>query len=246
VFAGKLRELFHISVKDLVVSLILGIFGFFFYQIATFSALARIPASMNAILISTSVIFIALLSVLILKEKILVFKILGILLSLAGVILVTFNRGFSLESKVGILGCLFSLSGAVSFALYTIFGKRVLDGNDPLIVSTYSLFSGAALLTIFTSLTTGFGSLASAGTGIWLLIIMISVTMIGVAYPLWFFCLKRMQASHVSIYIYLTPVFGVILSLIILKERFSGLFWLGAAFVLAGIVITSALSRKKS
>jgi drug/metabolite transporter (DMT)-like permease len=47
-FEGKLRELFHISVKDLVVSLILGVFGFFFYQIATFSALARIPASMNA------------------------------------------------------------------------------------------------------------------------------------------------------------------------------------------------------
>jgi drug/metabolite transporter (DMT)-like permease len=70
--------------------------------------------------------------------------------------------------------------------------------------------------------------------------------MIGIAYPLWFSCLKRLPASHVSIFIYLTPIFAVILSLIILNERFSWWFWLGGACIIGGIVITNMLTRNQN
>ena len=66
--------------------------------------------------------------------------------------------------------------------------------------------------------------------------VLLGVTMIGVAYPLWFYCLKRLPAVHASVFIYMTPVFAVILSLAILRERFAWTFWLGGALVLAGIV----------
>ena len=78
----------------------------------------------------------------------------------------------------------------------------------------------------------------------WVIMIMLGVTMIGTSYPLYFTCLKRMPASHVSIYIYMSPVFAVILSLVILKERFSWLFWLGTILVLCGIVISSYFTSK--
>jgi drug/metabolite transporter (DMT)-like permease len=241
---GNVKKLFSMSGRDIMFSFVLGVFGFFLYQILTFSALVRIPASMNAILVSTNVVFIALLSALILKERIFLIKILGILLAFIGVVIITFNRGFALESRVSLIGCCFSILAAISFALYSIFGKKVLERNDPLHVSTFAILSGAVLLSILTAFTSGFYKLEVAGKSTWLLMVMLSVTMIGIAYPLWFSCLKGMQASHVSIYIYMTPVFAVILSLIILDERFAWLFWLGAACVLGGIVITTVFTRK--
>jgi drug/metabolite transporter (DMT)-like permease len=240
--SGRTGAFRKLQPRDVLTSLGLGIFGFFSYQILTFSALARIPASMNAVLVATNVVFIALLASLLLHEPIGSSRITGISIALIGVILVTFNRGFRAaftNTQFNSIGCVFSLLAAVSFALYSVIGKKVLARNDPLVVASLALLSGSALLLLFTALTTGFREVVTAGWPIFLLMISLGLTMIGIAYPLWFTCLKRLPASHASVYIYLTPVFAVFLSLIILGERFSWLFWLGAACILGGIIITN-------
>jgi drug/metabolite transporter (DMT)-like permease len=57
---------------------------------------------------------------------------------------------------------------------------------------------------------------------------------------LWFECLKRLPASRASVFIYITPVLAVVLSFLILGEHFSWLFYLGGAFVLGGVVISTS------
>lgn len=247
--SGRIRKIVKLSLRDALISLGLGVFGFFLYQILTFSALARIPASMNAVLISSNVVFIALLAALILKERIISTRIIGIVLALCGVVLVTFNMGFTFEGEtigIDLFGCLFSLMAAFSFALYSVIGKKVLTSNDPLIVVTLALFSGAVMLIILTSTTVGFSEIILAGWSTFLLMVFLGLTMIGIAYPIWFICLKRLPVSHVSVYIYITPIFAVILSLIILHERFSWLFWVGGALILGGIFITNKFVSGKS
>jgi drug/metabolite transporter (DMT)-like permease len=221
---------------DLAGSLLLGVLGFFVYQICTFSALARIPASINAVLVATNVVFIALLSVLVYKERVSTGRALGIGMALGGVVLVTLGGGLLVQGQLSLGGCGFSIAAAVSFALYTVLGKRILSRNDPLLVAALAMLSGAALLTALSAATVGFQALIAAPPGIWALMVLLGVTMIGVAYPLWFFCLKRLPATHASVFIYLTPVFAVVLSMAILRERFIWTFWLGAALVLAGII----------
>jgi drug/metabolite transporter (DMT)-like permease len=246
--SGRIKKISELSSRELFVSLGLGIFGFFFYQILTFSALARIPASMNAVLVSTNVVFIALLAALILKERILPIRIAGIAIALLGVILVTFNTGFTLgkgRDGINLLGCAFSLLAALSFSIYSVVGKKILTSNDPLVVAVLALFSGAVFLNIFTAATVGYTDILRAGWPTFLLMVFLGLTMIGIAYPLWFTCLKRLPASHASIYIYLTPVFAVILSLIILRERFAWLFWVGGACILGGIIITNRFAAAK-
>ena len=237
--AGKVKELFRMSRRHFLGSCFLGVFGFFTYQIGTFSALARIPASVNAVLVATNVVLVVLLSALILRERIPPLRVLGVLVALCGVVFITFNQGFVLDGSVDLVGVAFSLSAAASFALYTILGKRILSRNDPLLVSTLALFTGAVLLDVLTAVTVGFAGLRAASTLTWGLMLPLGATMIGVAYPLWFFCLKRLPASHISVFIYMTPTFAVILSLLILGERFAWLFWLGAALVLGGIMVAN-------
>ena len=101
---------------DIAGSLALGVLGFAAYQVLTFSALARIPASMNAVLVSSNVVLIAILSVVFLKERISWQRAAGILVAFAGVVLVTFNRGFALGGSIDLLGCAFSLLAALCFA----------------------------------------------------------------------------------------------------------------------------------
>lgn len=246
--SGRIRQIFKLSLRDALTSLGLGVIGFFLYQILAFSALARIPASVNAVLVSNNVVFIVLLAALMLKERVRPLSIIGIVLAVAGVVVVTFSNGFSLgngSGSISLLGCAFSLLAALSAALYSVIGKKVLVSNDPLIIAAIAIFSGAVLLTIFTASTVGFSEIFVAGWQTILLMVFLGVTMIGVAYPLWFICLKKFPASQISIYIYLTPVFAVILSLIILNERFAWPFWVGGALILGGIIITNIFALRQ-
>ena len=242
---GRLRSVLRLPARDLLASLALGVIGFALYQLLTFSALSRIPASMNAVLVATNIIMIAPLASLFLKEKIGWGRAVAILTAFGGVVLVTFNQGFAAQAGIDLAGCLFSLLAALSFAVYTVLGKSVVSRNDPLIVTALALFAGAVLLSAFTAATVGFGGTARADGLTWLFMILLGVTMIGFAYPAWFACLKLLPASRVSIFIYVTPVFAVVLSFLILNERFSWLFYLGGALVLGSVVLsTAALQRK--
>jgi drug/metabolite transporter (DMT)-like permease len=241
---GKVSSMFRLPARDLLASLCLGVVGFALYQLLTFSALSRIPASMNAVLVATNVVLITPLAALFLKERIHWGRAVAVLTAFAGVVLVTFNRGFTTGGDIDLVGCLFSLLAALSFAAYTVMGKRVVERNDPLTVTALALFSGAVLLSAFTGFTVGFGRLAGADAVTWTLMILLGVTMIGFAYPAWFACLKVLPASRVSIFIYMTPVFAVILAFLILDERFSWLFYAGGALVLGSVVVSTVASRR--
>ncbi len=238
---GKLTELRRFTAGDLSASLALGALGFGLYQVLTFSALSRIPASVNAVLVSTNIMLIALFSVVFLRERVTWARAAGIVGAFAGVVLVTFNRGFAVGGGLDLLGCGFSLLAAATFAAYTILGKRLVERNDPLIVTFLALFSGAVLLSAFSGITIGFGALRAAGPQAWWLMVLLGATMIGISYPVWFDRLKALPASRASAFIYLTPVLAVILSLLILGEHFSWPFYLGGLLVLGGVVVSSSL-----
>jgi drug/metabolite transporter (DMT)-like permease len=219
------------------------VFGFFFYQYCTFLALSRIPASMNAVLVSSNVILIVLLSAIFLKERVRPLAILGVFLSLAGVVIVTFNRGFRLGERWDLTGCALSLAAAAAFAFYTVAGKKLLSRNDPLHVATLALFGGAALLLLLCGATIGFQQLQAFSSRTWGLVFLLGVTSIGLAYPFYFSSLKRLPASAVAVFLNLIPVVSVILSLLVLGERFAWPFWLGGVLVLGGVAASNLAGR---
>jgi drug/metabolite transporter (DMT)-like permease len=243
---GKLRAAVRLPARDLLSSLALGVIGFALYQTLTFSALSRIPASINAVLVATNIILITPLAAVFLRERIAWGRVVAVLTAFAGVVLVTFNQGFAVGTGIDLIGCLFSLCAALSFAIYTVLGKSVVSRNDPLIVTALALFAGAVLLSVFTGFTVGFGGLLRADGLTWFWMILLGVTMIGFSYPAWFACLKILPATRVSLFIYVTPVFAVVLSFLILDERFSWLFYLGGALVLGSVVLSTVASQRRA
>jgi drug/metabolite transporter (DMT)-like permease len=247
--AGRLGLFFTLPPKTVLYSFGLGFIGFFLFYICSFSALARIPASMNALVISTTVGFTALFAAFFLGERLTLPKAAGIALAFGGVVLIALNRGFLGSWNAGApamrpLGMAFALAGAVVNALYSVFGKKMLRDNDPLVLTSLALFSGAALLTVFTVLTVGYGSLSGAGAGTWALIVLIGATLFGVSYPLFFLAMKTMPAAKASLSMYLIPVFAVLLSFALLGERFSWPFYAGFAATMGGIGLSGAGDAK--
>jgi drug/metabolite transporter (DMT)-like permease len=59
----------------------------------------------------------------------------------------------------------------------------------------------------------------------------------------WFWLLTRYTASRLSVFSFLTPLYGVAFGVVLLGESFSSRFLLAAALVLAGIVLVNAPSR---
>jgi drug/metabolite transporter (DMT)-like permease len=103
--------------------------------------------------------------------------------------------------------------------------------------------SGLILLSVFTLLTTGYGSLLDIRPKTWLLTIILGATMIGLAYPMWFLSLRKLPLSHISIFVYITPIFAVMLSFLILHEVFGWRFWIGGVLILGGIIITGIYGK---
>ena len=66
-----------------------------------------------------------------------------------------------------------------------------------------------------------------------------------VSYLLWFWLLTRYIASRLSVFSFLTPLFGVAFGVLLLGESFSLRFLMAAALVLAGIALVNLPAKRR-
>jgi drug/metabolite transporter (DMT)-like permease len=64
------------------------------------------------------------------------------------------------------------------------------------------------------------------------------------SYLAWFWLLKHYSASQLGVFSFLTPIFGVLLGIWVLDEQLEVSFVIGAAFVVAGIILVSAFRSR--
>jgi drug/metabolite transporter (DMT)-like permease len=60
-----------------------------------------------------------------------------------------------------------------------------------------------------------------------------------ISYLTWFWLLTRYMASRLSVFSFLTPIFGVTFGVLLLGEHFTARFMIAAAMVLAGIALVN-------
>ena len=222
--------------RGLLLALASGTMQFFLYPMLSYSALQKIPASVNSILVATNTIFVALLSPAFLNERMDSKGTVAVLLSFVGVVLVVLSTGGqSMDlSSLNVVGCSLSLCGAVAAASYAIIGRRLMSAYDALSVTLVGSVLGAVLLTVVVAMTSGFDQLAHASPLNYALMAYWGIFS-GLAYVMFYYCLKKLEAAKASSFIYLSPFFAVTLSIAILGEKMTVLFLAGMALVLLGI-----------
>jgi drug/metabolite transporter (DMT)-like permease len=66
-----------------------------------------------------------------------------------------------------------------------------------------------------------------------------------VSYLVWFWLLTRYIASRLSVFSFLTPLFGVTFGVLLLGESFSLRFLMAAMLVLTGIALVNAPAKRR-
>lgn len=182
---------------------------FFFYI-----GLANTSGVKGTILSGSNAFFALLIASLIFKqEKLTLKKIVGCLLGFAGIIIINLD---GLDLNMNFTGDCFVLFSAIAYAISSVLMKKFSKYEDPVIISGYQFFAGG-LVMIAAGLISGghivIDSVSAAAVLTYLSFLS------AVAYALWGVLLKHNPVSKVTIYSFCIPVFGVLLSNLILTEQ---------------------------
>lgn len=177
--------------------------------------LAKTTGTKSSILDSTSVFFSVLIASIILKqEKLSVRKIIGCLLGFGGVVTVNLSGG-SFDTSMSFMGEGFIILSALSYAVSSVLIKQYSRNDNPVALSGYQFILGG-LVMIAVGLIGG-GRLNFSGVKAFCIILYLAL-LSAVAYTLWGILLKYNPVSRVTVFGFMTPVFGCILSAVLLNE----------------------------
>ncbi len=172
-------------------------------------------------------------------------KLLGSLLGFAGILIV--NLDFvNLAPSFTFTGEGFILFSALAYALSSSMIRLYSKEEDPATLSGYQFLLGGAAMTIV-GLFAG-GTLQFSDTASVLLLIYLALIS-AVAYTLWSLLLKYNPVSHVAVFGFMIPAFGVLFSSLFLtesRETFNAQTVLSLALVCLGIIIINKFRSPKS
>jgi len=121
---GKLKILRKYSKRDYFHMAYMGALGSYFYDVCLFGALRYAPAQEVSIINYLWPMMVVMIAVLILKEKITVKKIIGLILSFAGICVVATKGDLLAFSFTNAKGDILAVLGAVSYGVFSVLGKK--------------------------------------------------------------------------------------------------------------------------
>jgi drug/metabolite transporter (DMT)-like permease len=192
-----------------------------------FVAMKTISAPNGAILLFTNPLWVSLLGAIFLHEHLKPLRIFGLLIGVCGVF---FAIGGNLSLFATGHGQIIGLMAAFSWAFATTINKKINPRINLWALSFWQMFIGAAVLLILAlinheklphslSLENVFWFIWLAGPGS------------AVSFSLWFMALKKGGATNASSYLFLAPLFAVILAFLIMGVKLAPVQFLGGALI---------------
>ncbi len=236
------RKLFRINPRDLILFLIMGLFGVLAMSWLYFSAIVRIDLSVASILLNTAPIWVLTASVLFYGEKLNIQKIVSLLLAVVGCVFVS---GFS-SGSMSIAGLLCGFASGLTYAFYSIIGKYALNKYPPITVTLYS-FIVAGIGSLFIC---GFSEMANIVVtnldfSLVLKIAGIGFVSVFVPFLLYNIGLSKVPAGKASIMASVEPMMATISGMLAFGE-FPGLSGFVGIFMIISAIVLLNLDNNKN
>ena len=240
----KPNKFSKIQKKDIIPIFLVGFLGIILYHFGLNYGEQYISASAASVIIATIPIFVVILAAIFLKEKITLKIVLGVLLSLVGVVVIsTVGRSDTLLEIKYISGALAVILAAALGAGYTVAGKKMLQRYSALSLTVYVCLLGSLGLIPFIS-SSLFEEVAAMSLTGWSVVIFLGVFPTVIGYVLWYVALEIKSASEISVYLYFVPVLSTIISYILFRDEITWLFVFGGALVILGLHVVNKQSSK--
>lgn len=148
------------------------------------------------------------------QEKLTKSKLLGSLLGFAGIIVINFDFA-NFKTSMTLTGEGFILISTIASAMSSSMIKNYSKRENPVVLSGYQFFLGGAVMSAVGFIMGGRLNFVDINS---VLILVYLALVSAIAYSLWSILLKYNSVSKVTIFGFMTPIFGVILSAMLLNE----------------------------
>lgn len=216
----------------------------FLYSICETTGVKFVSGSLASIIVATIPLFIPFGMALVYKERLRFQTIFGVLLSLAGIALMSLDDNFSFSANpIGIA----LLAGAVVIAVvYTLILVKILNHYHPVTITSYQNLIGLVyFLPLMLLIDHDKLPLLSFSPHMLLYLAFLGIFCSTVAYMFFNYGMRSLGATAGSVYNNIIPVFSLLLALMIGQESFSIMKVVGMAVVLVGLTVAQRKGRKK-
>ena len=214
--------------------LLMGLTGTCLYYICFNNSMVYTTASVGALIQSFIPIVTAVLAMIFLKESLSTKRLVGIAISITGVLLIILMAAPGGRAQNPLLGNLLMLASVFIWATYTILAKRVAH-IDPIVVTAYSIALGTLLLIPATIVELAGKPFPVITTRSWLSALYLGAISSGLGLLLYNRSLKHLSAGETASFLNLMPVIAVTTAVMFLGEHLT--LWQvgGGALVLTGV-----------
>lgn len=241
-------EIIKLSSGDLRLSMLSGFFLAIHFA-SWIKSLEFTSVASSVVLVTTTPLWVAALSPVVLREKISRVVTIGLLLALLGTLVIGFSDVCTLDYRLScpsfhdffegkaFLGDILALMGAWTAAGYVIIGRR-LRTNIPLIPYIFLVYGMAALILIVLMISSGASAIGFGNKAfIWLILLALIPQLLGHSTFNW--ALGYLPAAYVAITLLGEPIGSTILAYLFLEEVPGLTKVLGAILIFGGILIAS-------
>ncbi|MFD2521581.1 DMT family transporter [Emticicia soli] len=235
------NKLPKISVEQWKWAAISGILGVVLYNISFFIGIQYMPTVRASLIVAFSPITITLGSALFFGEKVSLLRWLGIIISIAGAMLVIVRGDFSnlLAQSTWGIGEWFILGAVISWTAYTLTAKLALKAMPALTLSAFSAFIGCVILFFPALQHQLFERMAAATWQAYVAVIYMGAAATALGFIWYYDAVRLLGVTKSAIIGNLTPVFAVLIAISFLGEKLTIPTIIGGVLVLLGILITS-------
>jgi drug/metabolite transporter (DMT)-like permease len=212
------------------------------HWITFFEAIKQSNVSIALATMSSTALFVAVLSPLFGKRKFTTYEMVLGLVAIGGLVLI-----FGFETKYA-TGIILALISSLLAAIFTLANAELIKKATATAITTTEMLAGAGALSIYLlvngKVDSAFWEIGSTDL-VWLILLAVVAT--AFAFVVSVEIMKRLSPFTVAITINLEPVYSIILALVIFgeSEEMSWGFYLGAVIIVATIFVNAWLKSKR-
>lgn len=225
-----------IKKKDWLLVVWIGFIGYFVSVAFQFIGTKLSDAHTASLITSATPAFIVIFAWILLKEKLTIRKIISMFLATIGVVAVI---GWDSNLGTYMLGNIILVGAAVTWALLSVYAKIAASRMSSLSVTTYGIFFAIIFTTPAMLWELQTNDLYYNSLLIILGVIYLGVVLTAGAFYLWNKGMELMDAGIGSLFFFFQPIVGSFLGWLLLNEKLSSNFFIGAILILVGVVIAT-------
>lgn len=216
---------------------LLGLVGNTLYQLLFISGLSMTHAGIASLLLAGSPIITALLSAAVGHERVGVATWLGVVGTVAGMVLVVGGGPGAAAGGSSPAGEAIMLGASLSWSIYTVGARGLIQRYGPIPMTAWTLWIGTVGIVLLGIPSLRTVHLAAVPADAWGAVAFSGALSIGLAYLLWYRGVSRLGNTRTSTYSNLVPVLALLAAWVWLGEVPRPVQLVGAAVILGGVTL---------